>query len=78
MVFTGTDDGDGKEKCVLVFINRNESVTINIAGTDSYASYEIYTTSEKRDLERTAEGTVAPDTEYEIGGESVVTVVFSK
>jgi hypothetical protein len=78
VVFTGTDDGDGKEKCVLVFINRNESVTINIAGTDPYASYEIYTTSEERDLERTAEGRVTPDAEYEISGESVVTVVFSK
>ena len=78
VVFTGTDDGDGKEKCVLVFINRNYDVTINMAGVGDYGTYEIYTTAGELDLEKTSEGTLSPDTDFDIKGESIVTVVLSK
>ena len=78
VVFTGIDDGDGKEKCVMVFINRGDAQNISLAGVEGYSTYEIHTTAEEKDLELTASGNVTADTVYEIEGQSVVTVVLSK
>ena len=78
VVFTGIDDGDGKEKCVLVFINRGDEKKITLAGVEGFNTYEIHTTAEEKDLELTASGTVEKTTEYVIGEKSVVTVVLSK
>ena len=51
---------------------------MNIGGVGEYSTFEIYTTSEDLDLQKTAEGTVSSDTKYEVKGESIVTIVLSK
>ena len=78
VAFTGTDDGDGKEKLVLVFINRKEAQTVSLEGFSDFTSYKIFTTNELLDLAETASGEVSPETGYAIEGESIVTIVLSK
>ncbi len=78
VAFKGIDDGDGKEKLVVVFINRNEAQTVALEGIEGYSGYEVYTTSEDKDLELTASGSFETGTEYAVAEASIVTVVLSK
>jgi O-glycosyl hydrolase len=76
VAFTGEDDLDGKQRMAVVLINRGEARQFYLDGVDAYTSYKIYTTSEERDLEETASGSVAGDTVFSIEGESIVTIVL--
>ncbi len=78
IAFKGIDDGDGKEKLAIVFINRGDAKTISLDGITGYSSYHVYTTAEELDLVETASGSVAADTNYEIGAASIVTIVLEK
>ena len=77
VVFTGIDD-DGREKCVAVFINRGDEVSLAIKGIEGYTDYEVYTTAQDLDLVKTAEGTVDSGTSYTVAKESITTVILSK
>lgn len=79
VAFTGVNGG-GQEELVLVLINREEEKTFQLALSekDKYNYFEVYTTNESRDLERTASGTYEENLPFTIEGESIVTLRLIK
>ncbi len=79
VAFTGTND-EGYKELVIVLINREEAkeFMLDINGLNTYHSYEIYSTTESRNLEQIASNTLSPDTVIEIEGESITTIILSE
>ncbi|MGN0507029.1 MAG: glycoside hydrolase [Lachnospiraceae bacterium] len=79
VAFTGKN-GEDREQLVLVFINREEEKTFQLAlsETGKYTEYEVYTTNETHDLERTEQGAYVENQAITIQGESIVTIILTK
>lgn len=77
VAFTGVNES-GEKELVMVFINREEAkeFVLNLNSENTYRSYEVYTTSEEYDLEKTAEGNYENQTVITLNGESIVTVIL--
>jgi O-glycosyl hydrolase len=75
VAFKGVGDS-GKEELVIVLTNREDEKTfrLDIKGEKGYDNYEIFTTTEEKDLELTASGEFDEDTVINIEGKSIVTI----
>ena len=78
VAFTGTND-EGKDQLVIVMINREEEKTVQLQLTDQtkYKTFEVYTTNEQCDLEKTAGGDYRENLPFTICGESIVTFILT-
>ena len=79
VAFTGVNE-EGYKELVIVLINREEAkeFMLDINSLNTYRSYEIYSTTESRDLEQIASNKFSLDTIIEIEGESITTIVLSE
>lgn len=75
VAFTGINE-QGERELVLVLINREKekNFCLEVSSEYTYGSYELFTTSEQYDLERTATGTYDENTVFSLDAESIVTI----
>ena len=78
VAFTGVNENNENE-LVVVLTNEEDkkSFRMDITGTIGYNTYEVYTTTEEKDLLLTASGKYDPNTVITIEGQSVVTLKFT-
>lgn len=79
MAFTGVNEHGDKE-LVLVMINREEGkeFQLEMEGLHAYNEYEIYSTTEERNLEQIKKDSFTKDTVIEIEGSSITTIILTE
>jgi len=79
MAFTGVNEHGDKE-LVLVMINREEGkeFQLEMEGLNMYNQYQIYSTTEERNLEQIKEGSFTNDMVIEIEGSSITTIILTE